>query len=249
MGETSREMTGQGGAGKPQLVSFDYDGVLVDSLERILRILTRAQADLGIGRPPCIEDLRNVANLHLRDVALNLEIPPESIPDLVDRIAEIRREDGGRPYMFPGIPQVLRQIVKDSIIAVVTFNLREEVEDVLSAYGLSDCVSLISDGTDPRPKSERIRWVLEHFAVDCRNAYMVGDARSDIREGRAAGVQTVAVAWGYQPPEILAAEDPDFMAGCPEELVAILRRGGGREDSSPAEGPGGSLRSRLGEKR
>jgi len=126
--------------------------------------------------------------------------------------------------MFPGIPEAVRQIARSNIIVVVTFNLRDEVMEVLSAYGLEDHVSLVLDGTDPRPKRERIGWTLKHFSVSPRNAWMVGDARSDIREGRAAGVQTVAVAWGYQPREVLVAEDPDFVVDQPEELVAILGR-------------------------
>jgi phosphoglycolate phosphatase len=121
------------------------------------------------------------------------------------------------------MPEVLRQIAKESIVVVNTFNLQEEVLEVLSAHGVEDCVSLIFDGADPRPKSERIRWALEHFQVDRKEAYMVGDARSDIREGRAAGVRTVAVTWGYQPREALVAEEPDFVADRPEDLPAILR--------------------------
>jgi len=217
-----------------QLVSFDYDGVLVDSLTRVLRLIDRAQASLGIGRPPTIEDLRSIANLQLRDLALNLGIPPERIPELTVKMSDLRRADGSRPPMFPGIPEVIRQIARNSIIVVITFNLRDEVMEVLSAQGLEGCVSLVLDGTDPRPKRERIGWALEHFDANRRSAYMVGDARSDIREGRAAGVQTVAVAWGYQPREVLLAEDPDFLAECPEELLAILN---GRQKRSPEANP------------
>lgn len=216
MGRGEREML--------QLVSFDYDGVLVDSFSRILHLITRAQADLGIGRPPSIQDLQNVANLHLTDLALNLGIPPEKIAELAAKLSDLQRADGSRPPMFPGIPEAIRQIARSSVIVVVTFNLRDEVMEVLSAYGIEDHVSLVLDGTDPRPKRERIRWTLEHYNVEARNAWMVGDARSDIREGRAAGVRTVAVAWGYQPREVLVAEDPDFVVDHPEELVAILGR-------------------------
>jgi len=206
-----------------QLVSFDYDGVLVDSLSRTLRLITRAQASLGIGRPPTIEDLQNIESLDLRGLASTLCIPPERISELAARTSELQRGDGDRPPMFPGMPEVLRQIAKESIVVVNTLNLRDEVLEVLSAHGIEDCVSLIFDGSDPRPKSERIRWALEHFQVDRSEAYMVGDARSDIREGRAAGVRTVAVAWGYQPREALVAEEPDFVADRPEDLPAILR--------------------------
>ena len=72
-----------------QLVSFDYDGVLVDSLTRILRLIGKAQASLGIGRPSTPEDLRSIANLHLRDLALNLGIPPEKIPELAVKISDL----------------------------------------------------------------------------------------------------------------------------------------------------------------
>lgn len=218
-----------------QLVNFDYDGVLVDSLSRILRLITRAQADLGIGRPPSIEDLQNLANLHPTDLALSLGIPLEKIPELAAKVSEIYRVDQSLPSMFPGIPGVIRQIARSSIIAVITLNLRDEVLGVLSAYGLQDCVSLIMDGADPRPKRERIGWALQHFAVEPKNAYMVGDARSDIREGKAAGVRTVAVTWGYQPREALAAEDPDFVAECPEELISILS--GQREEAQEGSSP------------
>lgn len=207
---------------KAQLVCFDYDGVLVDSLSRTTRLFTQAQTRLGIGRPPTVEDLQNAKNLNLRDLALAMGVPLQRVPELAVKISEIQREDGSRPAMFPKIPEVVRQIAEHSIIVVITLNLRDEVLDVFSAHGLGDCVSLVLDGNDPRPKSERICWALDHFRVNRTNAYMVGDACSDIREGKAAGVRTVAVTWGYQPREFLVAEDPDFVADHPEQLVAIL---------------------------
>ena len=39
--------------------------------------------------------------------------------------------------------------------------------------------------------------------------WMIGDAISDIREGKRAGVRTAAVTWGYQPESVLAAEQPE----------------------------------------
>ena len=208
---------------EPQLVCIDYDGVLVDSLDRMVYLLGRAQAAIGVGRAPTAADLQNVFNLNLYDLAIALGIPPERIPEFERSASRIQREDRSRPAMFPGIPQVLRQIAEGSAIAIVSFNLRDEILDVLSAHHLEDCVSLVSDGSDSRPKRERIRLTLEHLGVYAHKAFMVGDARSDIREGRAAGVQTVAVTWGYQPREALAAEGPDFMATHPRDLLAIVK--------------------------
>ena len=48
---------------------------------------------------------------------------------------------------------------------------------------------------------------------------MVGDAISDIRAGHAAGVGTIAVTWGYQPQERLAAERPTHLAERAADVV------------------------------
>jgi len=47
---------------------------------------------------------------------------------------------------------------------------------------------------------------------------MVGDTRIDIREGRQAGAQTVAVGWGYQSEETLRKEQPDYFVRQPGDL-------------------------------
>ena len=46
----------------------------------------------------------------------------------------------------------------------------------------------------------------------------------DIRQGKAAGVKTIAVAWGYQPVEALLREQPDAVAQSPTEIVSLLPR-------------------------
>ncbi len=50
---------------------------------------------------------------------------------------------------------------------------------------------------------------------------MVGDAISDIRLGKLAGVRTAAVAWGYQSREALVAEAPDLVIDAPGQLHAL----------------------------
>lgn len=46
--------------------------------------------------------------------------------------------------------------------------------------------------------------------------------RSDIRHGKAAGVRTVAVTWGYQKRHTLEQEKPDFVVDSPDELLNVL---------------------------
>ncbi|MBT4503304.1 MAG: hypothetical protein HOC74_36580 [Gemmatimonadetes bacterium] len=45
---------------------------------------------------------------------------------------------------------------------------------------------------------------------------------SDIRQGKRAGVRTIAAAWGFQRRHLLLAEAPDFVADEPGDLLEIL---------------------------
>jgi phosphoglycolate phosphatase len=73
----------------------------------------------------------------------------------------------------------------------------------------------------PAPLLEAARQ-LGLAAAEC--AY-VGDDERDMRAGRAAGMGTVAAAWGYLGPDAdLAAWPADAVVDVPEALVGHLRR-------------------------
>ena len=53
----------------------------------------------------------------------------------------------------------------------------------------------------------------------------MGDAPFDLRAGRAAGVATIAVTWGFFSPADLVAEGPDVVVDTPEELLRTCLEG------------------------
>ena len=55
------------------------------------------------------------------------------------------------------------------------------------------------------------------------DSLMIGDAVSDIREAHKAGVNSIAVNWGYHPGEKLLQASPGYMVNAPEDIVAIVR--------------------------
>jgi len=51
---------------------------------------------------------------------------------------------------------------------------------------------------------------------------MVGDTDNDMSAGRAAGVRTVFVTWGYMSESEIAPGSIDVVVSSPKELVAVL---------------------------
>lgn len=204
------------------LIALDYDGVVVDSLDRLTRLAKRAQAEIGHGRQPEHDDFRNLANMAFPDLARAIGIDDSEIERFSSRMFELQGLDDSFPNVFPGMPPLMRQIAQSGIIVIVTSSLDREVRHVLQENGLDDTISLVMDGTDVRSKGERIRAAVEQFGSDRSSTFMIGDAGSDIRQGKLAGVKTIAATWGYQSREFLAAENPDYLVDYPNEIAKII---------------------------
>ncbi len=110
-----------------------------------------------------------------------------------------------------------------SEIAIITSSSADLVRGYLMEHGILDSVDSICGRELGRSKRESILVNIEQFSSSPEQTCMIGDAISDIRYGKAAGVLTIGVGWGFQSSELLLREAPDYLATTPEELLEILR--------------------------
>jgi len=212
----------------PVLLSFDYDGVLVDSLDdlvakaRAAHRLLAAEGELVGTREPSREDFLATEDLTLENIAKRIGMPSSTIPSYSDKFFELQQADPGDVRAFPGIPRVVKELAQQHVIVVVTSSSRSAVRRILAQSSLADCVSLIYGGTQPGSKAEKISLAREECGTAPDDTYMIGDTVSDIRHGKAAGVKTIAVTWGFHARDLLLRESPDHVADLPEDLLAIL---------------------------
>jgi phosphoglycolate phosphatase-like HAD superfamily hydrolase len=68
----------------------------------------------------------------------------------------------------------------------------------------------------------KVHKILDLVSSPYGEVYLIGDAVSDIRSARKAGVKSIAVAWGHQSQQKLAAEHPDYLVDSPDDLLALI---------------------------
>lgn len=204
------------------LLHFDYDGVIVDSFDPLLRAAQQAIALGDIGRPPTREDFETLADLTTDGIAAQLGIPANEMWTYGARLHAMLASSEYAPVPFSGIPATLRQLAEQHTIVIITSNLESLVQRGLRGAQLEECISLVLDGLRPGTKSEKIQHAMARFESHPQESFMIGDTRGDIRHGKAAGVRTVAVTWGYQKRHTLELEQPDFFVDSPEELLQVL---------------------------
>ena len=204
------------------LLNFDFDGVISDSLPQLMTVMTKAQKIVGKGRCPEEEDLFQMETLTFESVAEKIGIPPQSTARFLSLVYEFQRKETRAAPLFPGIRKTLRRLAESHTIHIITASQTQIVEKTLSVYGMDLAVHKVLGGESGENKAERIlRGISEHNGHP-RTAVMIGDAVSDIHEGKKAGVLTIAVTWGIHSREMLLKEGPDKIARTPAHLLEII---------------------------
>lgn len=194
----------------PRALLFDLDGTLVDSVPDLTRCVNAAllaDGSTAVGEG----DVRGwVGNGAAR-------LLHRALTGRVDGVAPAARhaaamEVFGSHYaaepcrdsrLYPGVAQVVAMLVQRGVrLAVVTNKPQRFCGPLLAALGLGDCFACLvgGDSTDRlKPDPLPVLTALSCLGIDAADAVLVGDSRVDMAAGRAAGVATVAVTYGYDP--------------------------------------------------
>jgi phosphoglycolate phosphatase-like HAD superfamily hydrolase len=204
-----------------ELSIFDYDGVLVDSLQQVLSLSAAFCRSLGHGRAPDRNLIEALDVMTYPELARAAGIPPRHVDTFTRYMFDGFRSASTAVAFFPGIPSLLRQLPPGSA-AIVSGNAKDTIAEKLAAVGLASRIAHIFGALEAGDKAEKIQSVCIKAGVGTAQACMVGDAVSDIRASKRAGVTSVAVTWGWQPGRTLAKESPDHMVDSVSELTRLL---------------------------
>jgi len=211
-----------------ELLIFDWDGTLADSIGRIVDAMRQA-ADLS-GRP--VRDdlaIKGIIGLGLPE-AIRTLYPDITGNDLIDF-----RQHYADSYMAMDndVPSPLFQGVLESIegfraegykLAVATGKARRGLNRVLKAHDWLDYfdITRAADETASKPDPLMLHEILQHCGVQPERALMVGDSSFDLLMARNAGMDSVAVGYGAQTLDSLREYEPRLAIESFPELRAWL---------------------------
>ena len=80
-------------------------------------------------------------------------------------------------------------------------------------------------GSDaPGNRAEKLKQIMAALDAPHGNAYLVGDAVSDVRVASETGLVSIAVTWGHQSEAHLRRAEPDYLVHTPQELSKLAER-------------------------
>lgn len=212
------------------LVIFDLDGTLVDSVADIARALNTALA--GANLPPL--PLGTVSRF-VGDGAAKL-IERASPPVLAAReqqaallarfMAAYTANVCVESRLYPGVADLLGALGHAGVTAAVLTNKPGNLaRELLRALGAADhFVAVIGDGDGfPRkPDPTAARQVMQRAGANASRSAVLGDGLPDIRLAHAVPCAAIAAGWGYTSTTALEAEQPTFLAATVQEAASLL---------------------------
>jgi len=204
------------------LIIFDYDGVLADTLDDLIHFGQEACDQLGVKHVVTQADLSNLEVMSFATYGRACEVPEPLIDDFVKISLNLFAEKKSPPAIFDGMSEVIQHFSSQHKLAIVTTNSSQNVKLFLAQHGLSEFFHAVYGVDTPGSKAQKISLARERFGE--KSVFMIGDALSDVRAAKEAGVTSIAITWGHQGLETLLRGEPDYVVNHPHELIQVIER-------------------------
>ncbi|MFM0327262.1 phosphoglycolate phosphatase [Caballeronia glebae] len=188
---------------------IDLDGTMVDTADDFVAALNAMLARIAIEQPVTRDEVteyvgKGSENL-IRSV-LAVRLPPlQAVAQFDDAIAiyqsEYAKVNGKHSTLFPEVKEGLEAMRESGVaLACVTNKPHRFAVELLAHFGIADFFRVILGGDSlPAKKPDPLPMLTacERLDVLPRETVAVGDSENDALAGRAAGLATLTVPYGY----------------------------------------------------
>lgn len=214
-----------------KLVVFDMDGTLIDTQGLIVEHMatTFAHAGLAVPEPQAV---RRIIGLSLPQAMMQL-LGRQDI-ELAEKLADDYRGHyraalagaEGREGLFPGAREALDLLRDraDTQLGIATGKGLNGVLRLTRLHGIAGHFSTLQtpDHNPSKPHPGMMLRAMAETGVEKHATVMIGDTTFDMEMGRAAGVRTIGVTWGYHGSDELREAGADVLIDTYEALPGAV---------------------------
>ena len=213
-----------------QLVIFDLDGTLINTIADLADSVNHALQSLGYPAQPYEKFPYFVGNGIYK--LIERALPPENrdehtIRSVKERFMEhymIHNTD--KSTVYNGINELLQTLARKGIALAVASNKVNDATVAMIHHFFPDIpfASVIGqrDGVPTKPNPAIVYDILSETGIGKEDVLYVGDSGVDMQTAHNAGLTAVGVTWGLRPRSELEQNNADIIIDTPKELIKYL---------------------------
>ncbi len=218
----------------PQLILFDLDGTLVDSVPDLAYCVDGAMQQVGLpvrGEAAVRQWVGNgMQRLVERALSNDLNGQPDAalLAQALPIFMQLYGDNHAKhSQLYAGVKATLDALHgrNDLILGCVTNKAEQFTHPLLKTLGIHDYFNIIVSGDtlpEKKPHPLPLLYAAEQVGVNPANVLMVGDSKSDVKAARAAGVPVICVTYGYNHGEDIRNYEPDAVIDSMLDLLAWI---------------------------
>lgn len=207
-------------------IFFDLDGTLIDSKDDIVAAVNHIIGEAGAPQKTYEEIFSyigtGVEDLIARSIGENdIEIINKYVRSFDDYFKEHHTD---KSKLYPNVEETL-EVFSNKKLVIVTNRKKGMAERTLEKFGIAGYFRGIVGGDDIsciKPMACPVKKGLRMYVDVNEQALMVGDMDVDVLAGKAAGIMTCAVTYGFGKKEDILKAGPDITINDIKELAGII---------------------------
>jgi phosphoglycolate phosphatase len=210
-----------------KLIIFDWDGTLMNSVERIVSSMQSAAETVGLVIPTNNE-VKDIIGLSLPVVfdRLFTDITAEQVKAMsVQYKYQYLEVDTTPSPLFENAMDLLVTLKQNNkLLAVATGKGREGLERVLSLSKTADLfhTTRCADEMPSKPDPTMLLSILAELNISSHEAIMIGDTSYDLKMAKNAGIDSIGVTFGVHNKQTLEKYSPKIIIDSLSELQGLL---------------------------
>lgn len=213
---------------KYDVILFDLDGTLLDSLEDMKNSVNHVMRLFGYPEHT-LDEVRSYIGNGIRKL-IERSLPADAGAETVEKaLAEYRRYYDGHcmicTHPYPGIPELLKELKERGfLLAVVTNKNHEAAEAMCSRYfpGIFSVVLGQRDSMPKKPDSAMVSAAMDRLDAADRKAVYIGDSEVDILTAENAGIDGIICLWGFREESFLRERGARVTVSRAEEIAVLV---------------------------
>jgi phosphoglycolate phosphatase len=203
---------------KKEMLIFDFDGTIADTLSVAVTILNSVGGEFGIPKVSP-EEFMHLKHKKVPELMEMAGISWLQLPMFIKRVREEFRAYLPSVQPIPGMPEVVRQLHGQGYrMGILTSNTQENVACFLKKFEI-DCFEFIVAPGSIFGKSGALKEILKKQKIKAHQALMLGDEVRDIKAAQKCKVDMMAVSWGFNATELLYQSKPQYLVDSPAEIL------------------------------
>ncbi|MDC3220566.1 phosphoglycolate phosphatase [Flavobacteriales bacterium] len=219
---------------KKELIIFDFDGTLIDSIPDLTLALNRVLARYQLPTLTVEQAspfVGNGARLLLHRALVHAKGSKDISNDLFEDALNVyhaayKENTCVHTYLYPGVFETLESLKrKGYTLAICTNKPFDYIEPILEKLEIKSFFKYwIGEDSlcEKKPSAIPLLHLADKTNISVDKCLMVGDSKNDILAAKNAGMQSVGVTYGYNYNEQISDYNPDVVLDQISDLMEVL---------------------------